>query len=152
MCVHCGKFNCKFLVAKVARMGISGMFRSIVPTKTETAETHQIHKVSCFRCKKIQLQVFCCESGKNEHLGHVFHNCCIRNRKCHYAPSMSVRTNKVDWVHLLRKIQLQVFSCTSGKNEHLGHGLHNCCIRNHKCQNAPCMSFRSNMIDWVCLL
>jgi len=58
MCVRCGKFNCKFLVAKVARMGILGMFRSIVPTETETAETHQIHKVSCFRCKKIQLQVF----------------------------------------------------------------------------------------------
>jgi hypothetical protein len=34
-CVHCEKFNCKFFDAKVARSGISGMFRTIVPSKTE---------------------------------------------------------------------------------------------------------------------
>jgi hypothetical protein len=33
-CVRCEKFSCNFFVAKVARSGISGMFRTIVPSET----------------------------------------------------------------------------------------------------------------------
>src|ERR671936_528170 len=66
--------------------------------------------IGCVRWEKFNYKFFCTKSGHNGPPGRFSHSFSYRNRNSKNVLNMSFGSNGMDWLHPLRKIQLQVFS------------------------------------------
>src|ERR687887_322546 len=108
--------------------------------------------IVCVRCEKFYCKLFRTKSGHSGPLGRFSHSFSYRNRNSKNALNMSFGSKGMDWVRLLRKIQLHVFSTKSGHSGPPGRFSHSFSYRYRNSKNALNMSFGSKGMDWVRLL